>query len=142
MIVHPPEVVIVEWRDRPVQRQDLEAVLGELELADDLRTKQRDDVGEDAEAVPGHDLLGNRRATQHVPTLEDDDLLARLREVRRGHETVVASADHDRVVALGHRSFLFALGFWAGLVEEGYPNASGRTVADASPGPLNTPSGA
>jgi hypothetical protein len=114
VVVHPPEVVVVEGRDRPVQGQDLEAVLRELELADDLRTEQRDDVREDAEAVPGHDLLGDRGTTQHVPALEDDDLLAGLRQVRRRYEAVVASADHDRVVALRHRSSPSSLVFGPG----------------------------
>jgi hypothetical protein len=44
VVVHPPEVVVIERREGPVERQDLQAVLRKLQLADDLRTKQRDHV--------------------------------------------------------------------------------------------------
>jgi len=37
-----------------------------------------------------------------VPALEDDRLQPRAREIGGTHQTVVAAADHDRVVALGH----------------------------------------
>ena len=77
-------------------------MLRQLELADDLRTQEGDDVGEDAEAVARHDLLGDGRTAEDVTAFQDQDRLAGLREVGRGHEAVVASADHDGVVALRH----------------------------------------
>ena len=36
VVVHPPQVVLLEGSERPVERQDLETVLRKLELADDL----------------------------------------------------------------------------------------------------------
>ena len=44
---------------------------GQLELADDLRPQQGDDVRGDAEPEPGEDLLGDGRATEDVAPLED-----------------------------------------------------------------------
>ena len=72
----------------------------EVELPDDLRPEQRDDVREDREAEP--DLLGHRRAPEHVPLLQHDRLQPRPRQIGGAHQAVVAAADHDRVVALGH----------------------------------------
>ena len=72
---------------------------GELELADDLRPKERDDVGGDAETEAGHDLLGDRGAPEDVPALQDDGAQPGPRQVRRADEPVVAAPDDDRVVA-------------------------------------------
>jgi hypothetical protein len=77
-------------------------VVGQVELADDLRPEQRDDVAEDGEAEAGIQLLGDRRAPEHVPALKHDRLHARPREIGGTDQAVVAAADHDRVVALGH----------------------------------------
>ena len=53
VVVDPPQVVaaaglralaLVQRRERPVERQDVEAVLRQLEVADDLRPQQRHDV--------------------------------------------------------------------------------------------------
>ena len=50
VIVHAPEVVAARHRrERAVERQDLEAVPRQVELADDLRPQQRHDVGADRE---------------------------------------------------------------------------------------------
>src|SRR5919109_373152 len=49
VVVHPPEVVVLERGEGPVEREDLESVLRQLELADDLGAEQRDDVRGDAE---------------------------------------------------------------------------------------------
>jgi hypothetical protein len=77
-------------------------VLGQLQLADDLGEQQADDIRRDGEPEPGHDLLGHRRAAEHVPTLEHDRPEPGPCQVRGAHEAVVAPADDDRVVALGH----------------------------------------
>ena len=57
VVVHPPQVVaaagcrafaLVQRRDRPVEGQDVQAVLRQLEIADDLGPEQGHDVAEDA----------------------------------------------------------------------------------------------
>ena len=89
-----------ERRERAVERQDVEAVRGQVELADDLGPQQRHDVREDREPEAREDLLGHRRAAEHVAPLEDDGLQPRAREIGGADQAVVAAADHDRVVAL------------------------------------------
>jgi len=103
VVVHPPQVVVVERRQRAVERQDREAVAGQLELADDLRAQERDDVGGDAEPEPRHDLLGDGSASEDVPALEHDDAEPGACQICAADEAVVAAADDDRVVALLHR---------------------------------------
>jgi hypothetical protein len=103
VIVDPPEVVAARHRrERPVERQDLQAVTRQVEVADDLGAQQRDDVGADRVLEARVDLLGDRGAAQHVPALEDEDLPARAREIRGAHEAVVAAADDDDVVGMTH----------------------------------------
>jgi hypothetical protein len=100
VVVHAPQVVVVERRERPVQRQDLEPVAAEVEVADDLRPEQGDDVGRDAEPEAGDDLLGDGGPAEHLAALEDNDAHAGPREVRGGDQAVVAAPDDDGVVAL------------------------------------------
>src|SRR5450756_1076919 len=102
LIVATPQEVAIERRERAVEREDLQAVLGQLQVADDFRPEQADDVGEHAERVPGDDLVARRRPTQDAALLEDERLPARLREVCGRREAVVAAADDHRVVALRH----------------------------------------
>ena len=82
---------------------------GQLQLAHDLRPQQRDDVRGDAEPEAGDDLLGDRGAAQHVSALEHDHPHAGARQVGGGHQAVVATADHDRVVVLGHGRAMLAV---------------------------------
>ena len=74
VVVHPPQVVALERRECPVERQDLEAVLRQLELSDDLGPKQRDHVRGHAEPKAGEDLLGYRGPAENVAPFEHDDL--------------------------------------------------------------------
>jgi hypothetical protein len=97
-----PAHALGDRRERAVERQDVEAVAGQLELADDLRPEQRHDVRQDRETETREDLLGDRRAPEHVPLLQHDRLQPRTREIGGTDQAVVAAADHDRVVALGH----------------------------------------
>src|SRR4029077_15767639 len=83
VVIDPPEVVTAaglralarpQWGERPVEGQDVGAVAGQLQLADDLRSEKRDDVRVDAEAKPGKQLLGDRGAAEDVALLEDERL--------------------------------------------------------------------
>jgi hypothetical protein len=44
------------------------------------------------------DLLGDRRAADHVPPLEDEHLPPGAGKIRRGGQAVVSAADDDDVV--------------------------------------------
>jgi hypothetical protein len=70
----------------------------QVQLADDLGAQQRDDVRRDGVLEAGIDLLGDRRAAEHVAPLEHEHLAARAGEIRRIDEPVVAAADDDDVV--------------------------------------------
>ena len=98
MVVHPPQVVVVERRERTVERQDLEAVLRQLELSDNLGAEERDHIRRHAEPKAGKNLLGHRCPAEHVTPLEYDDLEAGPREVGRSYQPVVPAADHHDVV--------------------------------------------
>ena len=99
VIVDAPQVVAVRHRrERAVERQDLEAVPRQVELADDLGPQQRDDVRADRELEAREDLFGDRRAADHVPPLEHQHLAPGPRQVGGVDEPVVAAADDDDVV--------------------------------------------
>ena len=104
VVVDPPQVVVLERRERAVEGQDVEAVLRQVELADDLGAEQADDVARDAEPEAREDLLGHRRAAEQVALLEDDGLQAGPGEVGGADEPVVTAADDDRVVAARPRA--------------------------------------
>ena len=90
---------------RRVARQELVAVAGELEVADDLRAEEAHHVGGRGDPEPRPGLLGDRRAAHPVAGLEHEDLLAGARQVGGGDEPVVAGADDDRVPGLHASSF-------------------------------------
>jgi hypothetical protein len=94
-------VAVVERRHGRGQRQDLEPVPRQLEVADDLGPEQAHHVRELGEAVAGEDLLGDGRAAHDLAPFEHQHLLAGAREVGARDQAVVARADHDRVVGAG-----------------------------------------
>jgi hypothetical protein len=109
-------VAVLERRDRARQRQDLQTVLRQFEIADDLRPQQTHDIREFREAIAGKDFLGHRRAADDFAPLEHDDLLARARQVRSGNQAVMARADDDRVVLItAHSLSLLDLPFFRTL---------------------------
>ena len=102
VVVDTPQVVVVQGREGAVQRQDLEPVPGELELADDLGAQQTHNIGADAEAEALEDLFGHRRAAEDVAALEHQHSPAGARQISGAHKAVVASADHNCVIFLAH----------------------------------------
>src|SRR5215471_11357447 len=104
VIVDAPEVVAVRHRrERAVERQDLEAVPRKIELPDDLRPQQRDDVRCDRELETRKDLLRDGGPAEHVAAFENEDSPPGACEVRRVDEPVVSAADDDDIV-VGHMS--------------------------------------
>ena len=99
VIVDPPQIVAARHRrERAVEREDLEAVPRQVELPDDLRPQQRDDVGADRELEPRKHFLGDRGAAHQVPPLEHQHLAPGPRQVRGVDEPVVPAADDDHVI--------------------------------------------
>jgi hypothetical protein len=99
LVVAEEQVVAVAGRvevARHHQRQ--EAVLDQVQLVDDLGPQQAQRVGERGEREPGPQLLGDGRATDEVPLLQDESAQAGLGEVGRVRQAVVPAAHHDGVV--------------------------------------------
>src|SRR5262245_65343702 len=88
-------IAVVERCHRALERQDLKSMSREVQFANDLRTQETHDVREDRELESGIDLLGDRGAADQRTPLEDERLLAGLREIRGSDEAVVAAADDD-----------------------------------------------
>ena len=99
VVLGQPQVVAVLHRgERGRHEQRHEAVLGELQVLDDLRPEERERVRERREPEAGTQLLGDGGAADEVAPLEDQGPQARLREVGAVDEAVVAAADDDGVV--------------------------------------------
>ena len=104
VIVHAPEIIPAgHGSERTVEGQNFKAAAGKVEVANNLRAEERDDVGADRELESGENFFGDRRAAEHVTALEHEDLLPRAREICGVSEAIVASADHDGVVGLRHK---------------------------------------
>ena len=97
-----------QGRERPVERLELQAVPGEVEVVDDLRPQQADHVGEDRDREPGQDLLAVGGPADALVLLDEQDVPAAPRQVGGGDQPVVAAPDDDVVVAVqGGRAGLF-----------------------------------
>ena len=95
---HQQAATIGQRRERRrIARQNREAVLFELQLANDLRQKQADDVRGGRNFVAGPQLFGRRAAAEHMAAFEHADFVAGAGQIRGAHEAVVAAADDDRI---------------------------------------------
>ena len=99
-------VAVVEWGHGAFERQDLQAVARQVQVADDLRSQQAHDVREDRELEPREHLFGHRGSTEQRAPLQHQHGSPRARQVGGGDEPVVTTADHDGVEARGvHERF-------------------------------------
>ena len=99
VIVHAPQIVAAgHGRERAVERQNFQAMAGQIEIANDLRPQQRDYIGAHRELESGKDFFGDGGAAEHVTALEHQNFFAGARQVSGVGEAVMASADDDCVV--------------------------------------------
>ncbi len=96
-------VAVVERHDGALQRENLEPVPGQLEVADDLGAEQAHHIGKDRELESREDLLGDGGAPDQRPALQHQHFLAGAGQVGRRDQAVVAAPDEDRVVVLHDR---------------------------------------
>ena len=87
-----------------------QAVPLELEVPDDLRPEHAQHLGGAGHPEALDDLVRDARATDAVAPLEDRHREAVPRQVARRHQSVVAGADHDRVVPGPHHDALGSVG--------------------------------
>src|SRR5208337_4835619 len=99
VIVHAPQVVAIRHgREGAVQRENLEAVPGKIEIADDFRPQQRYHITADRELEAGNDLFCYRSAAQHMTALQHQHPLACARKIGGVNQSVVPTADYDGVI--------------------------------------------
>ncbi len=82
--------------------RQLEAVVFELEVADDLRPEQAADVRRRRYLEAGPQLFRDASAAHDLAALQHQNAQPRARQVSRRHQPVVASPDHDGVITLRH----------------------------------------
>ena len=95
---HEQVVAVLHGRERGRHQQWQEAVLGQLQVLDDLGPDEAQRVRERREAEARAKFLGDGRATYQMPTLDDERLQSGLGQIRPIHEAVVPATDHDGVV--------------------------------------------
>ena len=99
VVLAQPQVVAVLHRAEGGRHQERhEAVLGQLEVLDDVRPEQAQRVREGREPEARAELLGDRRAADEVAALEDQRPEPGLGQVGAVDQAVVAATDDDRVV--------------------------------------------
>jgi hypothetical protein len=100
VVVDPPQIVAVRHRrERAIEWQDFEAVARQVQFPDDFRAQQRDDVRADGEAKALEHLFGNGGAAEDMAALEHEHLPPGFRQICRGCQAVVPTADDDDVVS-------------------------------------------
>ena len=82
---------------------DPQAVIGQLQIADDLRVEQADGVGRDRVAKAGVEFLRDRGAADHLAALDHLHAQSGHRQIGRAGEAVMAGSDDDDV-SLRHGS--------------------------------------
>jgi hypothetical protein len=120
VVLGEPQVLALRGRGearRHEQRQ--EPVLGELQLLDHLGPQQGQGVGEGREPEAGAQLLGDRGAADQVALFEDEGPEPALGQVGAVDQAVVAAADDDRVVSVGHGWVPFSMAVFRGGLYRG-----------------------
>ncbi len=103
VIVDAPQIIAAgHGRERAVEGQNFEAVAWEVEIANNFRSEERNDVRANGKFEAGNDFFGDGGASEDVAAFEDENFFAGAGEIRRVHKAVVAAADDDYVVPLGH----------------------------------------
>src|SRR5271156_987620 len=107
MIVHAPEIISAgHGRHGAVERENFQAVAGEIEIVNNFGAQERNDVGENRKFEAGNDFFGYRSATQNVAALEHQDFFAGAGKIGRVDKAIVATADYNDIVTLRHGDFL------------------------------------
>ncbi len=85
-----------EIRERTLDHP--QAVIGELQLANDLRIEQAHRIGGRGVAKAGREFLGDRGAADERAALEHPHLETGAGEIAGADEAVVSAADDDDIV--------------------------------------------
>ena len=85
---------------------DAQAVIGQLQVGNDLRVEQADRIGGHRIAEAGMEFLGHGGAADHLAALDHLHAQAGHREIGRAGEAVMPRTNDDNV-RLVHASFSF-----------------------------------
>ena len=103
MIVYTPEIVAAgHGSERAVEWKNFEAVAGKIEIADNFRAQERNNVRKNRKLKARKDFFGDGCASQNVTAFQNQDFLTGSREIGRVHQAVVAATDDDCIVLLWH----------------------------------------
>src|SRR5215472_12598789 len=102
-------VSIGHRREGTVERKNFEAVARKIEIANDFRPQQRDNVGKNGKFEAGKDFFSDCGAAENVAALEDEDFFAGAGEIRGVYQAIVATTNDNCVVTLRHKIFLRTL---------------------------------
>ncbi len=84
-------------------REHVVTVAGQPQVTDQARWQQRDHVRQRGHRVVGPErMLAHRRPAEHTAPLADQRAEPAAREIRRGDQPVVTSADHHHIRARWH----------------------------------------
>src|ERR1051325_2167542 len=99
VIVNAPQVVAVQHRrERAIERQNFQTVSRQIELANDLRAQQGNDVGANRKLEAGKNFFRYRGAAKHVSSLKYQHALARARQVSGIDQSVVTATNNNDVI--------------------------------------------
>ena len=93
-------IAIVHGSECRLHEKGHEPVLDQLELLDDLGPYVAQGIGKSRELKPREKLLGDGRTTHDVSPFEDQGSESCLGEIGTVDQSVMAAADHYRVVLL------------------------------------------
>ena len=87
-----------------VEGKDLKSVAGKIEIANNLRAKQRDYIRTNRKLEAGENFLRASRAAEDVASLEHEDPLSSFCQISGVGEAVVAAANNDYVILCSARN--------------------------------------
>ena len=103
VIVDAPEVVAIEHGGKgAVKRKDFQAIVGQIQFANDFGAEERDHVGTFGKEETWDDFFGDGGAAKDAAALEDENFLSCFGQIGSVHETVVTASDDDHIVGLRH----------------------------------------
>jgi hypothetical protein len=103
VIIHAPEVIAI-WhgRERAVQRKNLQTMSRQIELANNLRTQQRDDVRTNRKLKTRKHFFRHGGSAKHMTPFEHEHFLSGPCKICGINQTVVSAANNYDVVVVLH----------------------------------------
>jgi hypothetical protein len=85
-----------------VEGKDFQAVVGEIQLANDFGAEERDYVGTFGKEEAGDDFFSDSGAAEDAAALKDDNFFAGFGQVGGVDQAIVTASDDNDIVELRH----------------------------------------